>query len=186
MGETSARCRAGKPPTAGWSPRRRFQERVWCFGEAHAHKSLFENCEGCCGEGFGLGPRRRGGSISKAGCADRVNGGQSQTTRRPKGFRAEGRLASLLLSRRPMKGILLRRASPSGLLPENSTPPHFQTGFKDRSDEAGVRPNHGPVARSQTRTVMNWLVPFGQGATTRSKTVSVRLFPSSVAEISCT
>ena len=45
----------------------------------------------------------------------------------PEGFRAKGRLASLLLSRRS-KDILLRRASPSGLFPENSAPRSFQTG----------------------------------------------------------
>ncbi len=44
------------------------------------------------------------------------------------GFRGKGRLASLLLSRRSTRDILLRRASPSGLFPENSAPRSFQTG----------------------------------------------------------
>ena len=44
------------------------------------------------------------------------------------GFRAEVRLALLLLSRRPKKGILLRRALPSSLHRENSTSRNFQKG----------------------------------------------------------
>src|ERR1041384_7886258 len=95
-------------------------------------KSLSENCKGCCGEGFWLWPRRRGRRIPKTGCADRANTGQRQKRRRPEGFRAEGRLASLLLSRRPTRGILLRRASPANLLHENSTAWNFKTGSKFR------------------------------------------------------
>src|SRR6266436_4372434 len=91
-------------------------------------ESLSENYEGCCGEGFCLWPRRRGQSIPAAGCNGRANAGQRQKTRRPEGFRAKGRLASLLLSRRSTRDILLRRASPSGLFPENSTPRSFPTG----------------------------------------------------------
>ena len=93
-------------------------------------KSLSENCKGCCCEGFWLWPRRRGSRIPAVGCNDRVNAGQRQKTRRPEGFRAAGRLASLLLSRRPTRGILLRRVSLSGLLRENSTPWNFQTDSK--------------------------------------------------------
>jgi hypothetical protein len=90
--------------------------------------SLIENHEGCCGEGFWLWTRRRGRSIPAAGCNDRANAGHGQKTRRPEGFRAKGRLASLLLSRRSTKDILLRRASPSDLFPENSAPRGFQSG----------------------------------------------------------
>src|ERR1041384_4963447 len=95
-------------------------------------KSLSENCKGCCGEGFWLWPRRRGRRIPKTGCADRANTGQRQKRRRPEGFRAEGRLASLLLSRRPTRGILLRRASPPNLLHENRTPWNFKTSSKQK------------------------------------------------------
>src|SRR5216683_5237456 len=93
-------------------------------------ESLFGNYEGCCGEGFWLWPRRRGRSIPAAGCKERVNAGHGQKTRRPEGFRGKGRLASLLLSRRSTRDILLRRASRSGLFPENSAPRSFQTGSK--------------------------------------------------------
>ena len=97
-------------------------------------KSQSENGERCCGWGFGIGARRSGrrcephGPFPAAGCDARDNQAPGQKTRRPEGYRAKGRLASLLLSRRPMKGILLRRALPSSLLPDNSTPRHFQTG----------------------------------------------------------
>src|SRR5712664_1533659 len=73
-------------------------------------KSLFGNYEGRCGEGFWLWPRRRVPSIPAAGCKERANAGHGQKTRRPEGFRGKGRLASLLLSRRSTKDILLRRA----------------------------------------------------------------------------
>ncbi len=97
-------------------------------------ESLFGNYEGCCGEGFWLWPRRRGRSIPAAGCDDRTNAGHGQKTRRPEGFRGKGRLASpcsrmlseLLRGGRAQR--LLRRASPSGLFPENSAPRSFQTG----------------------------------------------------------
>src|SRR5712692_2359958 len=80
-----------------------------------AHKefgvqSLFGNYEGRCGEGFWLWPRRRVPSIPAAGCKERVNAGHGQKTRRPEGFRGKGRLATLLLSRRSTRDILLRRA----------------------------------------------------------------------------
>src|ERR1041384_2863470 len=73
---------------------------------------------------------RRGRRIPIAGCADRANAGDRQESRRPEGFRAEGRLASLFLSRRPTRGILLRRASPPNLLHENRTLWNFKTGSK--------------------------------------------------------
>ncbi|MBM3836386.1 MAG: PQQ-like beta-propeller repeat protein [Verrucomicrobia bacterium] len=88
---------------------------------------MSENCAGSCGEGFWLWPRRRGPSIPNAGCKDRANAGHGQKTRRPEGFRAKGRLASLLLSRRSREDILLRCASPSGLWRENRTPRNFRT-----------------------------------------------------------
>src|SRR5258707_15653284 len=73
-------------------------------------QSLFGNYEGRCGEGFWLWPRRRVPSIPAAGCKERANAGHGQKTRRPEGFRGKGRLASLLLSRRSTRDILLRRA----------------------------------------------------------------------------
>src|SRR6266487_5544310 len=93
-----------------------------------APQSLFGNYEGRCGEGFWLWPRRRVPRIPAAGCKERANAGHGQKTRRPEGFRGKGRLASLLLSRRSTRDILLRRASPSDLFPENSAPRSFQTG----------------------------------------------------------
>src|SRR5580765_2255925 len=93
-------------------------------------KSLSENYEGRCGEGFWPWARRRGLRIPAGGCKDRANAAHGRKTRRPEGFRATGPLASLLLSRRSTRDILLRRASPSGLLRENSTPQSFQTGSK--------------------------------------------------------
>jgi len=95
-------------------------------------KSVSENCAESCGEGFWLWPRRRGPSIPNAGCKDRANAGHGQKTRRPEGFRAKGRLASLLLSRRSREDILLRLASPSGLWRENRTPRNFRTRSKAR------------------------------------------------------
>ena len=91
-------------------------------------KSLSENSEGRCGEGFWPWPRRRGRGIPAAGCDGRANAGHGQKTRRPEGFRGKGRLASLLLSRRSTRDILPRRASPYGLFRENSTLHNFQTG----------------------------------------------------------
>jgi hypothetical protein len=91
-------------------------------------QSLFGNYEERCGEGFWLWPRRRVPSIPAAGCTERANAGHGQKSRRPEGFRGKDRLASLLLSRRSTRDILLRRASPCGLFPENSAPRSFQTG----------------------------------------------------------
>ena len=103
-------------------------------------KSLFENYEGCCGEGFWLGPRRRGRRIPAAGCNDRANAGRGQKTRRPEGFRGKGRPALLLLSRRSTRDILLRRALPYSLSPENFTPCSFQTGSKETSPPYRTKP----------------------------------------------
>lgn len=61
-------------------------------------------------------------------CNDRANVAQTQKVRRPEGFRAKCRLASLFLSRRPTRGILLRHASPSSLLPKNSATRNFESG----------------------------------------------------------
>src|SRR5260370_24906910 len=94
-------------------------------------ESLFGNYEGRCGEGFWLWPRRSGrAQRPAAGCKERANAGHGQKTRRPEGFRGKGCLASLLLSRRSTRDILVRRASPSGLCCENSAPRSFQTGSK--------------------------------------------------------
>ena len=91
-------------------------------------KSLFENYVGRCGEEFFRWPRRRGRGIPAAGCKGRVNAGQREKTRRPKGFHAKGRLALLLLSRRSTRDILPRRALPSSLWRKNSTARSFQKG----------------------------------------------------------
>ena len=119
------------------------------YTSPHLFKSLPENWEGCCGEGFWLWARRRSPSIPAAGCKDRANEAHRQKSRRPEGFLATGRLASLLLSRRSTRDILLRRASPSSLWLENSTLPNFQTGSKITSP---ARPNNVESARS-LRTV---------------------------------
>src|SRR5215216_4981483 len=113
-------------------PRKSGKKRNPKFRNRQSHpsnlRSLSENWEGCCGEGFWLWARRRSSRIPAAGCKDRANAGHRQKTRRPEGYRARGRLASLLLSRRSTRDILLRRASPSSLWPENSTLPNFQKG----------------------------------------------------------
>lgn len=62
-----------------------------------------KSCEGFCGEGFWLGTRRLGRSIPAAGCDGQANAGPRQNTRRPEGFRAKDRLASLLLGHRPLR-----------------------------------------------------------------------------------
>jgi hypothetical protein len=51
-------------------------------------KSLSENSEGCCGEGFWLEPRRLGPSIPEAGCKAQANDGPGQKHRRstPRNF----------------------------------------------------------------------------------------------------
>ena len=91
-------------------------------------ESLIENWERCCGLGFWIWARRSRRSIPGAGCDACDNEGQSQKTCRPEGFRVNGRLASLLLSRRPTRGILLRRASPYSHRHKNSTTHSFQSG----------------------------------------------------------
>src|SRR6266581_2223929 len=115
-------------------------------------QSLFGNYEGRCGEGFWLWPRRRVPSIPAAGCKERANAGHGQKTRRPEGFRAKGRLASLLLGHRPLAGMLPRRASPSGLLPDNRPPANFKAGSKtpERGSEFG---NANPRSRDSE---MEW------------------------------
>src|SRR5216684_2303948 len=107
-------------------------------------KSLFGNYEGRCGEGFWLWPRRRVPSIPAAGCKERANAGHGQKTRRPEGFRGKGRLASPC-SRMPSELLrggraqrLLRRASLSGLFPENSAPRSFQIGSEGGCRQASV------------------------------------------------
>ena len=128
-----------RPPVSeerwGISRQRVVQQMRLCNGSSKRGrvwfpKSLSENCEGPCGEGFWRVPRRRGPRIPATGCKDRANDGRRQKTRRPAGFRGKGRLASLLLSRRPVKGILVRRALPSNLSHKNRTPRNFQTGSK--------------------------------------------------------
>jgi hypothetical protein len=110
--------------------------RDWCEANLPEYlgyrraKSLSENSEGRCGEGFWPWPRRRGRSIPAAGYDGQANAGHGQKTRRPEGFRGKGRLASLLLSRRSTRDILPRPASPYGLFRENSTLHNLQTGSK--------------------------------------------------------
>ncbi|EEF61331.1 hypothetical protein Cflav_PD4352 [Pedosphaera parvula Ellin514] len=80
-----------------------------------------------CGQGGEVLPHGHQAS-PQAGCEGRANAGCGQKHCRPEGFRAKGRLAALLLSRRSTRDILLRRALPSSLLPENSTLQNFKTG----------------------------------------------------------
>src|SRR6266852_3044612 len=114
-----------------------------------AAESLFGNYEGRCGEGFWLWPRRRVPRIPAAGCKERANAGHGQKTRRPEGFRGKCRLASLRLSRRSTRDILLRRASPSGLFPENSAPRSFQTGSKTLEFSSSRLITTGPNWKSE-------------------------------------
>ena len=90
-------------------------------------RDCFKMTRGAAARDFGCGQGGEAGASPWAGCAGRTNAGHGQKTRRPEGFRANGRLAALLLSRRSMKDILLRRALPSDRLHENSTPCHFKT-----------------------------------------------------------
>jgi hypothetical protein len=55
---------------------------------ARLPKSLTENWEGCCGEGFWLWARRRGPRIPAAGCKGRANEAHRQKTRCPEGFQS--------------------------------------------------------------------------------------------------
>ncbi len=114
-------------------------------------ESLSENCEGCCGEGFWLGPRRRGRRIPNAGCNGRANAGPRQKTRRPEGFRRKGGLASLRLGHTPLRVMARaartsrRHASPSRRFCENSAPRNFQTGSEYLYGFQTVLPNQIPV-----------------------------------------
>src|SRR6266851_4874927 len=114
-----------------------------CLGEAcaktqwqvHAFcpRACLETTRGAAARDFGCGQGGLGGAQRHAaGCKERANAGHGQKTRRPEGFRGKGRLASLLLSRRSTRDILLRRVSPSGLFPENSAPRSFRTGSKGK------------------------------------------------------
>jgi hypothetical protein len=91
-------------------------------------KSQFENSERSCGEGFWLRPRRRGRSVLAAGCKGQANAGRSQKNRRPRGFRANSRLASLLLGYSPLRGCALVGPRLTASSTKNSTPRSFQTG----------------------------------------------------------
>jgi len=86
-----------------------FNKDAW---KAKPFKSLSENWEGCCGEGFWSGRRRSGTSIPTAGCKACDNEVRLQKSRRPKGFRGQAPLAALLLSQISIKDILPRRALP--------------------------------------------------------------------------
>src|SRR4029079_18695892 len=97
-------------------------------------KSLSENCVGSCGEGFWLWPRRRGRSIPAAGCDSRANEGHWQKTRRPEGFRGKGRLASLLLGRRPLRVSSLVAPRHPAFSSKTGLPRNFQTGSKERAE----------------------------------------------------
>jgi hypothetical protein len=91
--------------------------------------SLYQNEKRACGSGFwSRRAGRRVASIPAAGCKQRANAGHGQKTRRPEGFRAKGRLASLLLAHRSTRDMLAPRASPSSLLHENRPSFHFDTG----------------------------------------------------------
>src|SRR5258706_5231686 len=91
-------------------------------------KSLFGNYEGRCGEGFWPWPRRRVPSIPAAGCKERANAGHGQKTRRPEGFRAKGRLASLLLGHRPLRVCSLVAPRHPYFCPKTGSPANFKIG----------------------------------------------------------
>ena len=104
----------------------------FCAGQSIVRwiESLSKNYEWACGEGIWLEPKQRvcfrtGNSVPTAGSEERTNAGHRQKARRPKGFRAQGRMALLLLSRRSTRDILFRRASPSGLGHKNRPTPNF-------------------------------------------------------------
>src|SRR5258708_34755865 len=120
-------------------------------------ESLFGTCEGRCGEGFWLWRRRRVPRIPAAGCKERANAGHGQKTRRPEGFRGKGRLASLLLSRRSTRDILLRRAIRP--FPENSAPRGFQTGSKGKC-RAEIRQRKPDSRNSETQERDSWNSPL--------------------------
>src|SRR5258706_5950788 len=94
-------------------------------------KSLFGNYEGRCGEGFWPWPRRRVPRIPAAGCEGRANAGHGQKTRRPEGFRGKGWLASLLLSRRPLRVSSLVAPRQPTFFAKTGLPRNFKTGSKD-------------------------------------------------------
>jgi len=127
--------------------------------QGSATESVSENCAGSCGEGFWLWPRRRGLSIPNAGCKDRANAGHGQKTRRPEGFRAKGRLASLLLSRRSREDILLRCASPSGLWRENRTPRNFRTRSEEKRSQKAKSPQPSGAGPGRLRRCSSVTAP---------------------------
>jgi hypothetical protein len=81
------------------------------FGEGDNTQSLFENCEGCCGEKFWPRPRRRGPSIPEVGCKDRANAGLGQKIRRPEGWRQREVFAFRCSFVCPQMGARITRAS---------------------------------------------------------------------------
>ena len=117
-------------------------------------KSLFGNYEGRCGEGFWLWPRGRVPRIPAAGCKERANAGHGQKTRRPEGFRGKARLASLLLSRRSTRDILLRRACHPAFSTKTAplvvSKQALKANAEPRSD-AGKRTAETPKLRNGTR-----------------------------------
>ncbi len=101
----------------------------------HMLRACLETTRGAAARNFGCGQGGLGrAQRPAAGCEERANAGHGQKTRRPEGFRGKGRLTSpcsrmlseLLRGGRAQR--LLRRASPTGLFPENSAPRSFQTG----------------------------------------------------------
>ena len=130
-------------------------------------RACLKIARGAAARDFGLGARRSERRIPAAGFDARDNEAPSQKSRRPEGFRAKGRLASLLLSRRPTRGMdfpspanwfpeaelcadahgsLLRRASPSSLQNENSTSRIFRPARsrfqRPGSLSGGISPKH--------------------------------------------
>src|SRR6266704_7187661 len=143
-----------------------------------AAQSLFGNYEGACGEGFWPWPRRRVPSIPAAGCKERANAGHGQKTRRPEGFRAKGRLASLLLGHRPLAGMLPRRASPSGLLPENRPPANFKTGSAEKKRSGAMTLQKEVERFSERQLPRSALVPSSPHALMSFRVISVESFSS--------
>src|SRR6266581_7409044 len=88
----------------------------------HQHlRACLETTRGAAARDFGCGQGGLGGAQRPAaGCQERANAGHGQKTRRPEGFRGKGRPASLLLSRRSTRDILLRRACHPAFSPKTA------------------------------------------------------------------
>jgi hypothetical protein len=91
-------------------------------------RACLKIAKGAAAGDFGFGQGGEGGASPQRAVTTEPTLDKDKIPSRPEGFWGKSRLASLLLSRRPTGGILLRRASPSSLFPKNSTPWNFKTG----------------------------------------------------------